>query len=84
MLGFYQDFIDRHPDNAASQVELASVQEKVRGILHELEVLHQDMNTGLLEFEAVQKELKLTPDQQEKLKTLLAQWSDERRAYGKH
>ena len=81
VLGFYQDFIDRRPDNAASQIELAGVQEKVRSILHELEVVHQDMNTGLLEMEAVQKELKLTLAQQEKLKTLLAQWSEERRAF---
>ena len=76
-LSYYQDFIEQRRGDAAGQAELERVQERVKGILHELTVLQRDMQRGALEKEAVQEALKLSDEQHEQLTALLKKWKQD-------
>jgi hypothetical protein len=54
------------------------VQDKVKGILHDLNVLQRETQTGLLKIPEVQQDLKLSEEQQANLKKLLADWDKAR------
>jgi serine/threonine protein kinase len=75
---FYQDFIDQRRGDAASQADLAAVEQRVKGILHELEILRRDMQTGLLGNPVVIRELRLDERQDEQVKELLAAWEQQK------
>lgn len=84
VLGHYQEFIDQRQGDAASQAELAQVQEKVKGILHQLEVLHRDMHIRLVANRQVRKDLGLTEPQVRKVETLLESWNKEPAGFAFH
>ena len=75
---FYQDFIDQRRGDAASQADLAAVEQRVKGILHELEILRRDMQTGLLNNAVVIRELRLAEQQGEQVNKLLATWEQQK------
>jgi serine/threonine protein kinase len=77
-LTFYEDFIEQRRGDAASQAELAAVQDRVKGILQELNLLHRDMQVDQLRKLVVLAELDLSGDQEDRLKELLAQWNAQR------
>jgi hypothetical protein len=79
-LSYYQDFIDQGRGGAASQADLAAVQERVRRILQELEAIQGEMRLGLLWNPAVLDDLRLTPEQRTQLSALRDSWIDERAA----
>lgn len=78
VLSYYQDFIEQRRGDAASLAELALVQEHVKGILYELDVLHREQQVGLLGIPSVREDLALTDEQRGKIDALLKKWSDER------
>lgn len=78
VLSHYEDFVEQRQGDEASQAELASVQEKVKNILHQLNVLQSAMDHGLFVQEVVQEELKLSNSQQEQLMA----WMEEGRKFG--
>jgi hypothetical protein len=82
-LSYYQDFIDQHRGKASLQEDLTKVHEKVKGILHELEVIQRERQLSVLESKSVQKALKLTADQQKRLSALLERWSVEKDSFFK-
>jgi len=77
-LTFYEDFIEQRRGDTASQAELAAVQDRVRGILRELNLLHREMQAGLLKDQAVLAELGLSDDQQRRLADLCQKWDEDR------
>ncbi|MGH7137067.1 MAG: serine/threonine protein kinase, partial [Pirellulales bacterium] len=77
-LVFYQDFIDQRRGDAASQADLAAVEQRVKGILHELEILRRDMQTGLLSNPVVIRELRLDERQGKRVNALLAAWEQQK------
>lgn len=77
VLSHYEDFIEQRKGDEASQAELAQVQDKVKNILHELDVLQSGRDHLLFERKVVQEELKLSEAQQEQLKA----WLEERRKF---
>lgn len=79
-LGYYQDFIEQRKGDVAGQAELAVVQERVNGILREMEVLQKEMHRRALDLPAVQDALELTTAQREDLAGLLAKWKKEQEA----
>ncbi|HET6882749.1 MAG TPA: serine/threonine-protein kinase [Pirellulales bacterium] len=79
-LGFYQDFIDERRVEAASQDELAAVEQRVAGILHELDLMRRGLRTMLLNNPVVVRELKLDDDQQQRIQTLFRTWNEEEKA----
>ncbi|HVX14041.1 MAG TPA: protein kinase [Pirellulales bacterium] len=81
-LGFYQDFIEQRRGDAASQADLAAVEQRVKGILRELELLHRDMQTMLLRFPVVLTELHLNEQQREQIAASVNRWDKERRDLG--
>lgn len=72
VLNYYQDFIDERKDDPSSRAELIAAQSRVRKILSQLDSIDQGMHMQLLANASVQKELKLTADQIQKLQTV---WS---------
>ena len=76
-LRFYQDFIDQRRGDAASQADLAAVEQKVKGILRELELLRRGMQTLLLNNRVAIGELRLDNQQSERIAELMRQWDDE-------
>ena len=76
-LGFYQDFIDERRGDAASQADLAAVEQRVTGILGELELLRRDMQVKLLREPIVIRELGLNEKQKQQVSELLRAWDDE-------
>lgn len=77
-LKYYQGFIEQGRGEVAGQESLAEVQERVKGILHELTVIQREMHVWLLENSEVQEALTLEADQKQKLAGLLKKWSTER------
>ncbi len=75
-LNFYQDLIEQHRGNEASQADLARVEQRVKGILRELNLLQRDAQTALLANPLVLDELKVDDGQRRQLAGLLAQWDD--------
>jgi serine/threonine protein kinase len=73
VLSHYEDFIEQRKGDEASQAELARVQDKVKNILHELNVLQSAMDHRLFEHKSVQQELQLSNSQQEQLNQWLAE-----------
>lgn len=70
-LTFYQDFIEHRRGDAAAQGELAVVQERVKGILHELNVLQREIHVRVVESPKVQAALLLSENQKSQLGALL-------------
>jgi hypothetical protein len=77
-LGFYQDFVEQRRGDAASQADLATVEQRVKGILDELELLRRDMQTMLLRKPVVLRELRLNEQQDKQIAELVRQWNEER------
>lgn len=77
-LGYYQDTMDQRRGDAAGQADLERVQQRVKDILHEMDVLQREMRREALERPAVREALSLTGDQPERLAKLQAQWREER------
>ncbi|HUY34012.1 MAG TPA: protein kinase [Pirellulales bacterium] len=77
-LAFYEDFIELREGDTTSQAGLAAEQERVRRILYELNVLHREMQAGLLERPLVLAELRLAEEQKPRLAELRRQWDEER------
>ena len=77
VLSHYEEFIEQRRGDEASQAELAQVQERVKTILHELNVIQSAMDHRLFEWKVVQDELKLSDVQ----KVQLEQWLEERRKF---
>jgi hypothetical protein len=77
VLSHYEDFIEQRKGDEASQAELAQVQEKVKNILHELNVLQSAMDRLLFQRKVVQEELRLSDTQQAQLN----QWLEEARKF---
>ncbi|HVC96076.1 MAG TPA: serine/threonine-protein kinase, partial [Pirellulales bacterium] len=69
-LTFYEDFIEQRRGDTESQAELAAVQDRVKGILRELNLLHREMQAGLLKDHAVLAELELSDEQKQRLADL--------------
>ena len=76
-LGFYQDFIEQKRGDAASQADLAAVEQHVKGILRELELLRRDVQTGLLRNRAVVQELRLDTKQSAQVAETMNRWVEE-------
>ncbi|MGE5192263.1 MAG: serine/threonine protein kinase, partial [Deltaproteobacteria bacterium] len=76
-LGYYQDFIDQRRGDPAAQGELATVQERVKRILAELNVLEREGHMRLLEKPVAQDALELPESQRQQLTGLLAKWKQE-------
>ncbi|MBS0264195.1 MAG: protein kinase [Planctomycetes bacterium] len=70
-LNYYQDFMEQRRGDSVAQSELAVVQERVKGILHELDVLQREIHVHLAEFPEVQAALNLTDEQKNQLDSLL-------------
>lgn len=77
---FYQDFIDQRRGDAASQADLAAVEQRVKGILRELEILHRDTQTDQLYNPVVARELRLSEAQYRQVKELLSSWERDKQA----
>jgi serine/threonine protein kinase len=73
-LRFYQDFIEERRGDAASQADLAAGEQKVKGILRELELLRRGMQTLLLHNPVVIDELQLSEQQDDQIAELMRQW----------
>lgn len=84
VLGYYQNFIEQRRGDAASQADLAKVQDKVKGILNDLDVLQRDLQTLLLDYVEVRKALTLDASQEANLQARLKEWGDERRVAAEH
>lgn len=80
VLSFYEDFIEQRQGDPESQAELAVVQDRVRGILHELEVLQREFQVSLLGLPAVRADLHIDGEEQQRIDARLKAWSDERAA----
>jgi serine/threonine protein kinase len=80
-LNYYQDFIEQRRGNAAAQVELAGVQERVKGIIHELTVIQRGFQMRVVEQAGVQKALALSDEQKTRLESLLKNRALELRAF---
>ncbi|HWB12574.1 MAG TPA: serine/threonine-protein kinase [Pirellulales bacterium] len=76
-LGFYQDLIEQRRGDAASQADLAATEQKVKGILRDLELLRRGMQTLLLHNPVVIRELRLNDEQNELIAGLMLQWDAE-------
>jgi serine/threonine protein kinase len=79
VLSFYQDFIEQRAGDPQAQAELASVQAKVKNVLHDLELIERDRQTNLLGNVSVRKELQLSDEIGTKLAQLHEKWEQERR-----
>ncbi|HEX7446637.1 MAG TPA: protein kinase [Pirellulales bacterium] len=82
-LNFYQDLIEQHRGNEASQADLARVEQRVKGILRELNLLQRDAQTALLANPLVLDELKVDDQQRRRLAELLSQWEDRKRLWAR-
>lgn len=78
VLSYYQDFIEQQRGDAISQADLETVQDRVKGILHELNVLQRESYVHLLGNQAVQRDLGLVTQQVTPLHDLLIDWAYER------
>ena len=77
-LSFYQDLIEQRRGDAASQADLARVEQRVGGILRELNLLHRDMQASLVTNPVVLDELQVDGDQRRRLAELQTQWEGDR------
>lgn len=77
VLGHYEDFIEQRSGDPASQADLARVQERVKAILRDLNVIQTSMDNRLIMDESVQTELGLTPTQHADLQVILDAWQKE-------
>jgi len=80
VLSYYEDFIEQRRGDAKSQAELALVQDRVKGILHELDVLQREFQVGLLGIRSVRSDMRIDEETQAKIDARLREWSDERAA----
>ncbi|HVA44877.1 MAG TPA: protein kinase [Pirellulales bacterium] len=76
-LGFYQDFIEERRGDEASQADLTTVEQRVKGILRELELLRRNTQTTLLRKPIVIQELRLDEQQEQRTAELLHTWDEE-------
>ena len=76
-LSFYQDFIEQRRGDATSQADLAAVEQRVKGILHELDLLRRDIQTMLLKKPVVAEQLRLNEEQGQQVAELLRRWDGE-------
>jgi hypothetical protein len=76
-LGFYQDLIEQRRGDAEAQADLAADEQKVKGILRELELLRRDMRTMLLRTPVVIRELELDKKQKDRIDELMRQWDED-------
>ncbi|HEV3342816.1 MAG TPA: serine/threonine-protein kinase [Pirellulales bacterium] len=76
-LGFYQDLIEQRRGDAESQADLAADEQKVKGILRDLELLRRGAQTLLLHNHNVIRELRLNDPQNELIAGLMRQWDEE-------
>lgn len=81
VLSYYEDFIEQRQSDPASQVELSRVQNEVKSILDEINLLQREMHLRLLESAAVVDELGLTETQESKLESLQNQWHQQRQKF---
>ncbi|WP_437221841.1 serine/threonine protein kinase [Planctomicrobium sp. SH661] len=75
-LTYYQNFIDQHRDDATLQGELEVSLAKVELILNEMTTLIEVGKYRLLQYPQVQRELKLTAEQQASLQTVVDLWHE--------
>jgi hypothetical protein len=80
-LSYYQDFIEQRRGDVAAQGELAAVQERVKGILHELKVLQRDSHMRVIDKPSVQNLLTMSDDQRSRLKSLLSARTEDFEAF---
>ncbi|MFN0053822.1 MAG: serine/threonine-protein kinase [Planctomycetales bacterium] len=80
-LGYYQDFIEQRRGDSAAQGKLAEVQDRVKRILYELDLLHREEQIRFLAEPQVQRALDLTDEQGSRLSAMLQQWNGEREAF---
>lgn len=78
-LNFYQDFIEQRRGDAASQADLARVEQRVKGILRDLNLLHRDAQTQLLRNQPVVEDLDLDAEQSAQLSAMHNKWDAEQR-----
>ncbi len=78
VLSYYQAFIEDRAGDPAAQAELGRVQDKIKNILHELNVVQREFQLHLLNLPAVRQELVLSDEQESQLQALLALWAEER------
>ena len=77
VLGYYEDFIEQRKGDAAAQADLKRVQEQVKGILHEMDVLQREFHRRTLELPAAQAALDLSDEQRELLTEVFAKWRED-------
>jgi serine/threonine protein kinase len=70
---YYQDFIEQREGDVASQQELATVQDRVKSILHELASLQIHLQVMLVANPAVQTDLMLSDEQQPRVAEFVQQ-----------
>jgi len=78
-LGYYEGFIEERRGDTAGQGELLAVQERVKRILYELNLLRRGLDVDVLKEPKVQEALQVDTDQQTQLASLFLKWNDERR-----
>ena len=81
VLGHYEDFIDQRKNDPVATADLARMQERVKTILRELQIVHREFQRELLSRANVRDALKLSSDQQAKLSQQLDLWNEERHTH---
>jgi eukaryotic-like serine/threonine-protein kinase len=79
-LNLYQDFIEERHGDEVSRADLARVEQRVKGILRDLNLLQRDIQTQLLRDEIVIEDLRLNAEQRQELSALHGKWEAERTA----
>ncbi|BBO33446.1 serine/threonine protein kinase [Lacipirellula parvula] len=77
VLSHYEDFIAQRRGDERSQTELSKVQNKVRAILDDLNVIQQSFDNRLIAIDAIQNELAFTPRQTQDAASLFERWESQ-------
>jgi serine/threonine protein kinase len=77
-LGYYEGFVEERRGDTAGQGELLAVQERVKRILYELNLLRRGLDVDVLKEPKVQEALQVDSEQQARLTSLFQKWNEER------
>jgi hypothetical protein len=75
-VAYYQEFIDLRHENPGAQADLEITQSQVKTLLADLAVMHEAFRHMLLNDRSVQDELKLSPEQRNRLQAIFQDIQD--------
>jgi hypothetical protein len=78
-LAYYQKFIDQRRDDHGAQAQLAATRDRVKQIIDDLAVLQGARHFLLLEQETVLDDLRLSPEQRDRVSSLSKHLEEQRR-----